>query len=1131
VLCWVGAIEMCEKTAFVGGLVGCCVLFGVLVAAAPPPAPASVSAVFVPWNKIVVSWTAVSASPPVVKYRIYIDNFSACGCSRWDERTAPTTTFEDSCVQYGLTHSYAVSAVNSAGEEGPTTFGQVNVPWRRPDGCAEITSLTWRESEGRVEITWKEVDTAQSYQIWRSTSPTGGETAIGAAVPAEGGYQMGCPGSQMTYTDYDDTAERGTPYYYQVQAINQGGSTPLSSSCTTSLSIPGAPTNVPPTASFTFDPPSPLPGETITFDARGSSDPDGSIVNYEWQFGDGTTTSGADKDVVTHAYGTATAYTVLLIVADDRGATGSRSRDVTVVTPGNVPPVADFLVSPGDPKMGDLVQFDASASQDSDGTIVAYQWNFGDGGTATGQVVQHTYAAAGTYGAHLTVQDDRGAIGEHAQVITVAVRHALAPSITLKCGAPACNDNGGKIDISWSATDDSTPAGNIEYRYALEGEKWSGWSTRTQPALAISGLENGYYAFNLEARDAEGNVAEASCNFAILCTPTCSYALTTTHFPLVGGSVARSPDKSSYCNGDSVTLTANPSSGWTFDHWEGDASGKSKSVTITMSGKKSVTAYFTSTSAGSCTYSLTTQVSPSGAGTVTPSPRKSSYCKGDSVTLTAQPSSGWTFDHWGGDLSGTTNPVGITMNGNKSVTAYFVAVAPSAPTLSVSPSSLDFGTSETSKTFEVWNSGGGTLLFAVSSDNSVLKLDPTSGALGGYYSAHKTITVTLGENPILPPGLSSSSATITVTPYAGEAREIAVSWPAPSQSAPLMPALTAAPELPDVTSLPPMAGGEWVEKVPSSSQVPGQATVQELHFSKDVAASCRIDNRLTEVLAGKAIDILLIYAGLPALMTDLMQRDSCSSDVWLTVPLSVSLPGTYQITLTGKWSSTSSLSFSGTCANVSYELRSTLEYGTIEPGFHDALAELSLKTTGLCPDAPVMCKPTITQVGLIDSENKAEPYTVMETGTQNAEWDSLLSAADEDAWGGSVGWTTTVDFSSPGGHPVWVRLHFELQLKSPGEFMGPAKIATSPAKYYESLSPEVKGLIGQKFPAGTIEALSDFNKVLTALGYLCWRSGEASAEVVVKDITIRVSRITQIPMELQQDTSPPSPTPLPPPGH
>lgn len=76
---------------------------------------------------------------------------------------------------------------------------------------------------------------------------------------------------------------------------------------------------------------------------------------------------------------------------------------------------------------------------------------------------------------------------------------------------------------------------------------------------------------------------------------------------------------------------------------------------------------------------LTTNTS--GSGSVSRNPNASTYAHGTVVTLTANPSSGWTFSNWSGDLSGSTNPQNITMNANKTVTAVFVdSTAPAAPT-------------------------------------------------------------------------------------------------------------------------------------------------------------------------------------------------------------------------------------------------------------------------------------------------------------------------------------------------------------------------------------------------------------------------------------------------------------------
>ncbi|MBC7093129.1 PKD domain-containing protein, partial [Candidatus Bipolaricaulota bacterium] len=173
--------------------------------------------------------------------------------------------------------------------------------------------------------------------------------------------------------------------------------------------------NLPPQASFTFSPSNPLVNQWITFDGRASTDPDGTIVGYSWNFGDGATGTGAQ---VQKRYSSAGTYTVALTVTDNRGATGTTTRTVTVTAP-NQPPTASFVFSPTNPDPGVSVTFNGTASSDPDGTIVSYAWNFGDGGTASGPTVSHAYGAAGAYTVTLTVTDNLGATGTKTQTIQV----------------------------------------------------------------------------------------------------------------------------------------------------------------------------------------------------------------------------------------------------------------------------------------------------------------------------------------------------------------------------------------------------------------------------------------------------------------------------------------------------------------------------------------------------------------------------------------------------------------------------------------------------------------------------------------------------------------------------------------
>ena len=85
----------------------------------------------------------------------------------------------------------------------------------------------------------------------------------------------------------------------------------------------------------------------------------------------------------------------------------------------NEAPNAIFIADPTEGMVPLEVSFDAVASSDSDGMIVSYDWDFGDGNTGTGVMTTHTYAQAGNYTVVLTVTDDDGAIATSSQLIVV----------------------------------------------------------------------------------------------------------------------------------------------------------------------------------------------------------------------------------------------------------------------------------------------------------------------------------------------------------------------------------------------------------------------------------------------------------------------------------------------------------------------------------------------------------------------------------------------------------------------------------------------------------------------------------------------------------------------------------------
>ena len=160
-------------------------------------------------------------------------------------------------------------------------------------------------------------------------------------------------------------------------------------------------------AHFSYSPENPIINQQVTFDASSST---GNITDYEWDFGDGSNTTGI---TATHSYSANGTYTVNLTVTDDNGATDTTSTAITVST---TFVIARFSYSPENPIINQLITFNASSST---GNITIYEWDFGDGSNATGIIATHSYSATGTYTVNLTVTDDNGATGTTTTVITV----------------------------------------------------------------------------------------------------------------------------------------------------------------------------------------------------------------------------------------------------------------------------------------------------------------------------------------------------------------------------------------------------------------------------------------------------------------------------------------------------------------------------------------------------------------------------------------------------------------------------------------------------------------------------------------------------------------------------------------
>jgi PKD repeat protein len=153
---------------------------------------------------------------------------------------------------------------------------------------------------------------------------------------------------------------------------------------------------------------------SIDFDGTSSSGPDASITAYSWDFGDGSTSSSSSP---AHTYATPGDYTVRLTVTASDGQTGQATQAVAIV---DRPPIPVVVYLPGQPTVGQAVEFDGEGSYASVGGLLTYQWDFGDSGQAFGATPVHAFAQPGTYTVRLTVLDANGFIGTTSKQVVVS---------------------------------------------------------------------------------------------------------------------------------------------------------------------------------------------------------------------------------------------------------------------------------------------------------------------------------------------------------------------------------------------------------------------------------------------------------------------------------------------------------------------------------------------------------------------------------------------------------------------------------------------------------------------------------------------------------------------------------------
>lgn len=193
--------------------------------------------------------------------------------------------------------------------------------------------------------------------------------------------------------------------------------------------------------------------------------------------------------------------------------------------------------------------------------------------------------------------------------------------------------------------------------------------------VTVSALPNAGYFFVNWTED--GTVVSTSSSYQFVLKgnrtlianysniPANQFAVILSASPAAGGSTKGS---GSFDSGTDVTVTATPNQGYNFVNWtvNGAAVSTNSNYTFKITGNTNLVANF---EVKTYTLNVTAQ-----NGTVTKTPNQQTYKHGDKVTLTATPANGYEFSSWGGDANGSVNPLSVTMDSNKNITANFTPI-------------------------------------------------------------------------------------------------------------------------------------------------------------------------------------------------------------------------------------------------------------------------------------------------------------------------------------------------------------------------------------------------------------------------------------------------------------------------
>ncbi len=304
--------------------------------------------------------------------------------------------------------------------------------------------------------------------------------------------------------------DEGTPTVTLVVSDGDNGS------ATVSQALPIA--NIDPQISNVVVPATGDEGQIVTMSAD-AVDAAGDAMTFVWDYGDGASDTynlplGNNASSTTHSYDDEGTYQITITVTDGDG--GIDIFNQSVITISNLDPVVSSLTVPNGNE-GDALSFAVVAS-DAPGDPLTYQWDFGDGNTATGPTATHTYTDDGGYAVTMTIQDD----GEGGETIVSGVSSIanVAPTIT-SVVAPTTGDEGEALQFD--VVSDDVGVADIPDHVATWD--WGDGTSDTGASLTHAYIDQGTWTVTLTVDDQDsGTVSQTmtvvTSNVAPLITST-----------------------------------------------------------------------------------------------------------------------------------------------------------------------------------------------------------------------------------------------------------------------------------------------------------------------------------------------------------------------------------------------------------------------------------------------------------------------------------------------------------------------------------------------------------------------------------------------------------------------------------